>query len=157
MKYVIILFLLLWLQTGICQKSNKSAPQKPYRILEIDYDNGGGEPGFSITLRIRPDSTFYCSNTFNYRRVKKKLDIKTQTQNWNKLISLLNLSEFDKTPSGQRQRDVDGIDTRIYIKTSDKIHFLIVDKHLIKNYKSVNDLLTQLLNQVRELDITSKQ
>jgi len=151
MKNSLTIVILLCSQLAVCQQSLKNPPTGNERVLEITYDTGGGEPGGSITLNVRPDSTFYFSNTQQGRRIKK-LDVKTTITSWNKLINVLNLVEFDKTPNGQRQREVDGIDTRIYIKTSKKNHLLIVDPAIIKNHNSVNQLIASLTDQLKKAE-----
>lgn len=151
MKNSLTIVILLCSQLAVCQQSLKNPSTGYERVLEITYDNGGGEPGGSITLNIRPDSTFYFSNTQQGRAIKK-LNAKTHIANWNKLTTKLNLAEFDKTPNGQQQREVDGIDTRIYIKTSKKTHTLIADQHIIKNYRSVDNLIKELQSQINQLD-----
>ncbi len=147
---VAILLFCIITPTGVSQQIPKAKPEINEKVLEVYYNHGGGEPGGSTGLHVKPESTSYSFKWYGLPSIE--LNIKTNTSEWNKLVSQVNLAEFDKIPNGPREREVDGIDTRICILTPVKIHTLIIDPNTIKRYSSANNLLTKLQYLVSQMD-----
>jgi len=151
MKNLLVVALLLSLTLSNCvhQRTSKAKPPINERVLEIDYDFGGGYPGGSTTLRITSDSSVYFSDW--YANGTCELSIKTSNEKWNKLTANLNLAEFDKIPNARAEREKDGLDTRLYIKTSVRTHSLIINLNTVGRYTVADNLFKEVAYQADKM------
>lgn len=127
--FTIIIFIFCFLN-AFCQSNNNTVSTNEEKILEITYDHGGAWDTNDTILKISKDSTFYKANKYdiqaNHRGNYVYKKQKTDPKEWFELIASINLSDFDKEINSRNRREVDGSDTQISIRTSKKIHFLII-------------------------------
>jgi hypothetical protein len=154
MKGLLSILFVLFGMHAYCQNKSDSLANGNEKILEIDYDFGGGRFTDNVLLKISQDSTSckaergynpQIGRYKNYFTRTKKTDRKV----WNSLISAINLSSFDTIKKVRSVREIDGGDTEISIKTSKKIHY-----YTIVGYpnKVLNDFLAEINIALKDFD-----
>ncbi len=153
MKRFLTILLLLVNCPGasVAQQPGISLKQQNEKIVEVSYDHGGGEAGYSLIIKITKDYIFYDATTDYSAPLGKFPEVikrqRNSAEDWSDLIARINLAAFDKIKSGPNLRRTDGTDIRVLIKTSKEEHFLIVDKNNYPQVKGILDTLQLIVNR----------
>ena len=155
-----ILFIgLVFYSKGFCQE-NKERDISPdsTSVIEISYQITGDDIGKILKLTITKDSIKYydCGNiqpNGNVLEKSKSIVIKTDFKFWNLLVNSINLSNFDNVHSGPATAYIDGIDRIICIKTTKRMHYIIMDPEIKKNiYNKITNLINLMNNCLKQFD-----
>jgi len=164
-KIILITFLIFLVAIAYCQQNTNTLSQTEHeRILEITYGGGSGSKyGSSMELTITPDSIFYFSISWSHqstingqpemiRNVVNKHQ-KNDNQSWQKLISTINLTEFDKAKNSEDNRAADGVGANISIITSQKEHTHSLGMFINdEKDKPIKDFLDEFLKQFKRFE-----
>jgi hypothetical protein len=164
-KSIIITFLIPFSTITYCQqRPSKQSENTEEKVLKIIYEGGSGSRyGSTRELTITPDSIFYFSISWSHqstingqpemiRNVVNKHQ-KNDNQSWQKLISTINLTEFDKAKNSEDNRAADGVGANISIITSQKEHTHSLGMFINdEKDKPIKDFLDEFLKQFKRFE-----
>ncbi|WP_347216161.1 hypothetical protein [Chryseobacterium sp.] len=121
--YILGRLMILPLFTLICCKQKESG-QNQNMITHIEpvesvkVVSAGGELGFSSSTLIDKDSIHYSRTVAANEADNLAYSRKLKPEDWKNLLDTINMKEFGAAKENPSVQPVDGIDTRIIVKTN---------------------------------------
>lgn len=144
-NFALLFFLVL--VTFSCDTQKKKNSTTNNTIQSISYKHTAGRGGFE-SITATKDSLIATSAGGMFTNAPK-FNKKMNADNWEKLISAVNIKNLEKAKNGQGKGYVDGPDDFLEILTSEKEYKLVNVQDSV-NSKQVNSLKTLLKTMALE-------
>ncbi|AQX03811.1 hypothetical protein BAX97_11625 [Elizabethkingia meningoseptica] len=143
----VLFFPVLLLAFFSCKKTQVSQVihnDSSEKIESISLTTEGGELGYFRNITITKDSVLFVQRQIAPSQVDNTKKTTISAQEWNTLVSDLDIQKFSKIKNGQSYQPVDGTDDIWEIKTSLN-HYHIVNGNIdTVNYKPLKVLQSRL-------------
>jgi hypothetical protein len=101
-----------------CDEFKTKKQSDSQTIIEVIQDSYGGKVGFQSKLTVNNWSIDYFSKIVTRPNEAIAKQQKNTQASWQSLLQKIDLKEFKKVKEGRSNLPVDGLDTKITIKTS---------------------------------------
>lgn len=148
-KPILIFLLILFLQNGHkTTKNNDVVKASDNKITSVEWSNYGGQMGYQEHIIVTKDSIVRTLLVAMTDHKVKKIKYKNSGQDWEKLITSINLKDFRKIRNGKSYQPFDGTDEKILIKTKISADSIINGFDDKINYPKIEKFVS-LLNKIR--------
>lgn len=126
------------------EETNNEKNMTDTEVAQIAYKHYGGMAGLSTTLSITDGSTCYSYSLHIDKESARRCDMPTTDAIWQKLLSELDLSTFQKIKSGGSLLPVDGTDREFTIILTSGEEYSFINGEDDKHFKKLQPFFDQL-------------